>query len=77
MDCSKNFHKLFKLIPTIFYFIMPSDPANIISIYLLSLTHFKQHLVFVTDQNKQQVLPMRKKESSARITVKNPFLGKM
>lgn len=66
MGWSKNIHKRFKLIPTIFYFIMPSDPSPIISIYLLSLTHFKQHLVFVTDQNKQQVLPMRKEKKSCQ-----------
>lgn len=44
----------------ILLFIMASDPSHIICMGLLSLTLFKQHLVFVTNQNKQQVLPMRK-----------------
>lgn len=54
---------------------MPSDPSHFICTGLLSLTLFKQHLVFVTNQNKQPALPMRKgNKVGAGGTVKETFL---
>lgn len=57
---------------------MPNDPAYIICMGLLSLTLFKQHLVFVTNQNKQRVLPMRKggKKVELEVLLKQFYLGK-
>lgn len=55
-----------------FYFIIFGGLSRVISVYLLGLTSFKQHFVFVTDQNKQQLLPMRKRKVTA--WVKDYFL---
>lgn len=52
----RELSKRFRLIPSISYSLsQASDPSHIICMGLLSSTLFKQHLVFVTNQNKQQV----------------------
>lgn len=50
-----------------FSLIIFSGLSTIISIYLLSLTSFKQHIVFVTGPYKQSPLPMRKRSVRAQL----------
>lgn len=50
-----------------FSLIIFSGLPTIISIYLLSLTSFKQHIVFVTGLSKQSPLPMRKRAVGAQL----------